>query len=169
MKSHCAPSSIAAIILAAAALAISASAADESLVRQDDRIVFVGDSITGQGWLHKQGFVHQMEAALHEKWPSGKLQAIALGGSGASVGAWQNFEKKSREAELFLDVKTVDVRATLDHGADVLIIMLGMNDLLAPYVKEQAADLDAWASRYATLLTSLRERVKPRVIALATI
>ena len=82
---------------------------------------------------------------------------------------WQNFEKRSREGVVTLDVKDVDVKATLDHGADVLIIMLGMNDLLAPYVKDQAADLDAWAERYKGLVVALRERTKPRVVALATI
>jgi hypothetical protein len=63
----------------------------------------------------------------------------------------------------------VDVKTTLDQGADVLIIMLGMNDLLSPSLKDQPADFDAWAERYKALVTSLRERAKPRVIALATI
>lgn len=143
--------------------------AGESLLRPDDRIVFIGDSITGQGWLHREGFIHQIEAALREKWPDGKHETIALGGSGSSVGAWQNFEKRSRDAELLLDVKTFDVRATLDRGADVLVIMLGMNDLLAPYVKEQPEDYDAWAERYRALITALRHRAKPRVVAMATI
>ena len=151
------------------ALSHALLASDSPLIRPDDRIVFVGDSITGQGWNNAQGFIHQVEAALKQKWPMGKLQAIGLGGSGASVGAWQNFEKRSREGVVTLDVKDVDVKATLDHGADVLIIMLGMNDLLAPYVKDQAADLDAWAERYKGLVVALRERTKPRVVALATI
>jgi lysophospholipase L1-like esterase len=157
------------LFLALAALTTTAIAAESPLLHPDDRIVFAGDSITGQGWNNGQGFIHQIEAALHKKWPEGKLQAIGLGGSGVSVGAWQNFEKRSREGPVILDVKDVDVKATLDHGADVLIIMLGMNDLLAPYVKEQAADLDAWAERYQALIAALRERAKPRVIALATI
>ncbi len=157
------------LIVAVVALTHDAPGANESLLHPDDHIVFVGDSITGQGWNNGQGFIHQIEAALREKWPTGKLRAIGLGGSGAGVGAWQNFERRSREGQVFLDVKDVDVKTTLDHGADVLIIMLGMNDLLAPYVKEQAADLDAWAERYQALITALRERAKPLVIALATI
>ena len=169
MQPLSARSLIAAIILPFAAITSSAFTADVAVLHQDDRIVFVGDSITGQGWNNGQGFIHQIETALREKWPTGKLQAIGLGGSGAGVGAWQNFEKRSREGPVILDVKDVDVKTTLDHGADVLIIMLGMNDLLAPYVKEQAADLDAWVERYQALITALRERAKPRVIALATI
>ncbi len=148
---------------------ITAFAADAPLLRQDDRIVFVGDSITGQGWNNGQGFIHQIEAALHEKWPSGKLTTIGLGGSGSTVGTWQNHEKRSREGTVILDVKGVDVGTTLDQGAEVLIIMLGMNDLLSPSLKDQPADFDAWAERYKALVTALRERAKPRVIALATI
>lgn len=156
--------------LALAAFAITAFASEaSSLIRPDDRIVVVGDSITGQGWNNGQGFIHQIEAALHEKWPSGKVQTISLGGSGAGVGAWQNFEKRSREGRVILDVKDVDVKTTLDHGADVLVVMLGMNDLLSPSLKDQPADFDAWAEHYKALIAALRERAKPRVIALATI
>ena len=151
------------------ALTILAFASDSPLIRQDDRIVFVGDSITGQGWNNGQGFIHQIEAAVHEKWPSGKLTTIGLGGSGSTVGAWQNHEKRSREGAVILDVKNVDVKTTLDQGADALIIMLGMNDLLSPSLKDQPADFDSWAERYKALITALRERAKPRVIALATI
>ncbi len=160
---------LAAILFAIITPNITAFAADAPLLRQVDRIVFVGDSITGQGWNNGQGFIHQIEAALQEKWPSGKLTTIGLGGSGSTVGAWQNHEKRSREGTVILDVKGVDVRTTLDQGAEVLIIMLGMNDLLSPSLKDQPADFDAWAERYKALVTALRERAKPRVIALATI
>lgn len=157
------------LFVALAALTITAFASDAPLLRQDDRIVFVGDSITGQGWNNGQGFIHQIEAALREKWPSGKLTTVGLGGSGSTLGAWQNHEKRSREGAVILDVKDVDVKTTLDRGADALIIMLGMNDLLSPSLKDQTADFDGWAERYKALVTALRERAKPRVIALATI
>ena len=160
---------LAAILFVIFAPTIKAFAADAPLLRQDDRIVFVGDSITGQGWNHGQGFIHQIEAALKDKWTSGKLTTTGLGGSGSTVGAWQNHEKRSRDGSVILDVKDVDVKATLDQGADVLIVMLGMNDLLSPSLKDQAADFDAWAERYKTLVNALRERANPRVIALATI
>ncbi len=172
MTSHSfsiAPNSKGLAFLMSVALPIFAFASDSPLVRQDDRIVFIGDSITGQGWNNGQGFIHQIEAALRAKWPNGKLTTIGLGGSGSTVGAWQNHEKRSRAGSVILDVKEVDVKSTLDHGADVLIIMLGMNDLLSPSLKDQPADFDAWAERYKALVTTLRERAKPRVIALATI
>ena len=142
--------------------------ADPAL-RPNDRIVFVGDSITGQSVNHPQGFLRQLKWALDEVKSNAAPTLTALGGSGQSVGSWMNVEQRSHTAETFLDIKGVDVKATLDSGADVLIIMLGMNDLLAPYVTERAEDLDAWAGRYRTLLHALRERAKPRITALATI
>jgi len=93
----------------------------------------------------------------------------ALGGSGTTVGAWLNIEKKSRDNPVFLDVKTADVKATLDGGADVVVIMLGMNDVLAPGVKNTPAELDAWAVRYHDLIEAIKARTHPRVVALATI
>ena len=141
----------------------------DSLLKPGDRVVFVGDSITGQSINHPQGYLHQLKWALNEVKSNTAPTLIALGGSGQSVGSWQNVEKKSREAETFLDIRGVDVKTTLDTGADVLIIMLGMNDLLSPYISESTEDLDAWAERYRQLLNSIRARAKPRVSALATI
>ena len=150
-------------------LLLAFSALAEPALRPNDRVVFVGDSITGQSVNHPQGFLHQLKWALDEVKSNAAPTLTALGGSGQSVGSWMNVEQRSRTAETFLDIKGVDVKATLDAGADVLIIMLGMNDLLAPYVSERMEDLDAWADRYRTLLRTLRERAKPRVTALATI
>ena len=148
---------------------VQATASTAPLLQRDDRIVFIGDSITGLGWNNGQGFIHQIETALREKWPEGKQQVVPLGGSGQSVGSWQGVEKMSRDKERTLDAKDVGVKAALDRPADVVVVMLGMNDLLAPYVTERAEDLEAWADRYKALVTALRERVKPRIIALATI
>jgi hypothetical protein len=47
--------------------------------------------------------------------------------------------------------------------------MLGMNDLLAPYISEQEKDMDTWTGHYKELITALRDRVKHRVMALASI
>lgn len=141
----------------------------DSVIRPDDRIVFVGDSITGLGWNNADGFIHLIDSALRQKWPDGKLKVIPLGGSGQSVSSWQSIEKNSREKESTLDVKGVNVKESLDQPADVVIIMLGMNDILAPYISEKEADLNAWTGRYRELIAALRERVKPRIMAIASI
>ena len=138
-------------------------------VRDADRIVFVGDSITGQGGGNAAGFVHLIEWALRQSRPANTMKFIPLGGSGQSVGSWLSVEEKSRTTESNLDVKGFGVKENLDQPADVLVIMLGMNDILAPYLTEETKEVDAWAERYRVLIRALRERVKPRVLALAQI
>ncbi len=165
------PSAIFGLFLALATIGTTFSRADETkpLLHDGDRIVFVGDSITGQGGNLSQGWTHLMAEALAQTHPNGVPTLIALGGSGQTVGSWQNVEKKSRDEAMTLDVKGVDVKATLDQHADVVVIMLGMNDVLSPSLSATDADFDAWATRYRALIASLRERTKPRVLALATV
>ncbi len=142
----------------------------DSVIHDKDRIAFCGDSITGQGAkAGPDGWVGLIEEGLAIAHPSGGQTLTALGGSGSTVQAWLNFEKRSRDEAVFLDIPDVDIKTTLDGGADVLIFMLGMNDLLAPSIKDSPADFDAWASRYHDLIEACKARAHPRVIALATI
>lgn len=140
------------------------------IIKDHDRIVFVGDSITGQGVIRgKGGWIALIGEGLRLERPALEPTLTGLGGSGATVGAWLNFEQRSRAAPVILDVKDVEVGKTLDAGADVVIVMLGMNDVLAPSLKQRAADFDAWAMGYAKLIDVLRARSHPRVMALATV
>jgi len=139
-----------------------------SLLKPHDRVVFIGDSITGQGANAASGWAHLIDQALKTVHPDWSLTFISLGGSGQTVGSWQNVEKKSRDQAVVLDVKTVDVKATLDQPADVVICMLGMNDTLRPSLKNQPEDIAKWASQYRDLIASIRARTHPRVFALAT-
>ena len=134
------------------------------------RIVFCGDSITGQGggWIDA-GFCFQMEWALEKQHPGASYTLVPLGGSGHGVASWTGLERDSRTAEVMLDVKSVGVKASLDRPADVLVVMLGMNDVLAPYVGADDAALDRWIGGYRQLVTSLQERTRPRVTAICTI
>ena len=101
--------------------------------------------------------------------PGGAPTLVALGGSGQGVGSWGGVVSGSRDKEGFLDVKGVGVKSTFDAGADVVVVMLGMNDVLAPYVGSDAKSLDQWTANYRKLIQSLKERAKPRLVALATI
>jgi len=67
-----------------------------------------------------------------------------------------------------MDIKTVDVKTTLDGGADVLIIMLGMNNVLSPDIGNTPEAVDGWIATYRNLIGVLRARTHPRVVALAT-
>ena len=103
------------------------------IIKDHDRIVFVGDSITGQGVIRgKGGWIALIGEGLRLERPALEPTLTGLGGSGATVGAWLNFEQRSRAAPVILDVKDVQVGKTLDAGADVVIVMLGMNDVLPP-------------------------------------
>ena len=159
-----------AALLATPATAAAQPAAGPASGLANARVVFCGDSITGQGggWLGA-GYCFQMEWALKQRHPDATLRFVALGGSGMGVGNWIGVEKNSRTTEAMLDVKEVGVKANLDQPADVLVVMLGMNDVLAPYIGGTDADLDTWRDAYRQLVKALQERVRPKVTAICTI
>lgn len=159
-----------AFFLAVISTSIGAAAVDQACLQNGNgRIVLIGDSITGLSRNAANGFAYDMEAAIKATYPDSKLELEALGGSGQSVGSWLGVEENSRTKEANLDVKGIGVKATLDQPADVVVIMLGMNDVLAPYIDNTPASLDRWAQRYEKLIDALQRRVKPRLIALGSV
>ncbi len=131
--------------------------------------MFAGDSITGQGGNGgPNGWVGLIGGALKEQNPANHQILVPLGGSGQTVGGWINVERKSRTAPAFLDVKAFDVQAELNQHADVVVVMLGMNDVLAPSMKDAPDAYQKWIASYRTLIAALRERTTPRIVALAT-
>jgi len=141
--------------------------AETSVLQPNDRIVFVGDSITGQG-AGTTGWAGLIGEALKATHPDGNFTIISLGGSGQGVGSWQNIEKKSRAESVILDVKTLDVKTELGQPANVVISMLGMNDILFPRMRMTPEDYAKWGASYLELINAIKERTKPRVVALAT-
>lgn len=142
----------------------------QSAIKDNDRLIFIGDSITAQGTKGGKGaWLAMIGEGLSLTRPDAKPTLIGLGGSGSTVGAWLNFEKRSRTEPLALDVKETDVGRTLDAGAEIVVVMLGMNDVLSPSLKNDPADFDAWIMRYSELIEVIRVRSHPRVIAVATV
>lgn len=133
------------------------------------RIVLVGDSITGLSKNHPKGFARVMEEALREASPGREVEIVALGGSGQSVSSWVGIAERSQTQKTILDVKGVDANVELAKSADVLVVMLGMNDVLAPYVGNSEESLDRWIGTYEKLVSGLQARVRPKVLALAGI
>lgn len=146
---------------------VASAQPQQSLLREGDRVVVVGDSITGQS-LGGHGYVALMREALRRAHPDTKTTLTPLGGSGHTVGSWIGVEKDSRQRNFGLDVPGVDVKKTLDGGADVIILMLGMNNVLRPDMGDTPEAVAGWVSNYRTLILALRERTHARVIALAT-
>jgi hypothetical protein len=93
----------------------SESAADAALRDGSARVVFVGDSITGQGggWVGT-GYVFKMRDALNAVYPGAKPDLVPLGGSGMGVGAWLGLAKDAGKQKRDLDVKGVEVGAGED-------------------------------------------------------
>jgi len=157
-------------LLAMRLVAIACFAAEPAAGDGNARIVFIGDSITGQGggWLGA-GYVFKMREALSTVYPEAKHELVPLGGSGMGVNAWLALAKNETKQKQDLDVKGVEVAAALSKPTDVMVVMLGMNDVLAPYVNDTDASLDQWLANYRELTSVLSARLKPKVIALATI
>jgi len=144
--------------------------ASGGVIQDHDRIIFVGDSITGQGAkAGKNGWVALIGEGLAQERPAAHPTLIPLGGSGSTVNAWLIHEQRSRTQPVFLDVKDIEVGKALDAGAEVVVIMLGMNDVLAPSLHDRPADFDLWADKYRSLIKAIRARSHPRVVGLATI
>jgi lysophospholipase L1-like esterase len=164
-------SALALLLLGGLTLALNLAGAEASASREGSaRIVFIGDSITGQGgsWLGT-GYVFKIREALKAVHPDARPDLVPLGGSGMGVGSWLALAKNADHQQRDLDVKGVEVTAALSQPADAMVVMLGMNDVLAPYVNDTEASLDQWLASYRELFRLLSARLKPGVIALATI
>jgi lysophospholipase L1-like esterase len=139
-------------------------------IRPSDRVIFAGDSITGIGENRDFGFVKLMREAL-EKTRGIKPTLVALGASGHTAGAWLGIEKRSRDQHFTLDVKDAehDVKDNLDAGADIVVIMLGMNDNLQAGVTDDDLSVSKWIRYHRELVDVLQQRTKARTVALATV
>lgn len=146
---------------------LSISAAEVYIPKNTERIIFIGDSITAQGQLHNGGWGKYLREALESG--SEKSNAVLLGGSGHTIGSWTNVEKNSRRKDIFLDSKKLNIGKEIDKGAKVLVIMLGMNDVLGPYLDGSQKSVDDWGERYVQLVNLLQKRVKAKQVCLATV
>jgi len=142
----------------------------ESLLRPNDRIIFVGDSITAQGVGGTQGYYHQVTNALHAVYPSYRNEVIGLGFSGNTVFSWtDSLEVKSRTEPVPANTGGFDIHTAFARPADLVLILLGMNDILRPTVTDDEAALLVWKEKYRELIRAIRKRVTPREVVLCEI
>lgn len=149
-------------------LSSSVFSVDVYVPENTDRVIFIGDSITAQGQLHSGGWGKYVREAL-ESVGGSKPNAVLLGGSGHTIGSWTNVEKNSRTKDVFLDSKKLNIGKEIDQGAKVLVIMLGMNDVLGPYLDGSQKSVDNWGERYVALVNLFQSRVKAKQVCLATV
>lgn len=155
----------------AAAWALLAGACfADSLLKPNDRIIFVGDSITAQSVGDPEGYYHQFTNTLHTVYPESKNEVISLGFSGNTLFDWKDtLEVKSRTESVPANCGGFDVRTAFAKHGDVVFILLGMNDILRPTMRDDEAVLKTWQAKYRELIAAIRERVTPRVIVLCEI
>ncbi len=142
----------------------------QSLLKANDRIIFVGDSITAQGVGGSRGFYHQFTNMLHTVYPSYHNEVIGLGFSGNTIFSWtDHLEVKSRTESVPANTGGFDIHTAFAKPAELVIIFLGMNDILSPTVVEDEAVLLTWKEKYRQLIQAIRKRVTPREIVLCEI
>ncbi|MBQ3821567.1 MAG: hypothetical protein II807_00770 [Thermoguttaceae bacterium] len=122
-----------------------------------ERIVVVGDSITGHSMNLPYGFTHEIRAALADA--HNDAEFVPLGGSGQTIFSWRNIIANSYENNQRLDINGIFVKDEFDKGADVILVHLGMNDALQPSVKSDEEGFASWKAEYGKLVADLRKRV----------
>lgn len=142
----------------------------ESLLKPNDRITFVGDSITAQSVGGSQGYYHQFTNELQKAYPASSSEVIGLGFSGNTLFDWKDtLEVKSRTQSVPANCGGFDVHTAFAKHGDVVLILLGMNDILRPTMRDDEAVLQTWKAKYRELVQAIRERVTPREIVLCEI
>ena len=142
----------------------------DSLLKPNDRIIFVGDSITAQAVGGSQGYFHQFTNELHKVYPAYGNEVIGLGFSGNTLFDWKDtLEVKSRTQSVPANCGGFDVHTAFAKHGDIVFILLGMNDILKPTMLDDEAVLQTWKAKYRELVVAIRERVTPREIILCEI
>ena len=158
------------VLVAGMIVLLATGARAESLIRSGDRIIFVGDSITAQSVGGSQGFYHQFTKAIRTVYSAYGNEVISLGFSGQTLFGWKdNLEVKSRTQSVPANCGGFDVHTALAKHGDIVLILLGMNDILKPTMRDDEAVLQTWKAKYRELLAAIRHRVTPREIVLCEI
>jgi len=142
----------------------------ESLLKPNDRIIFVGDSITAQSVGGPNGYYHQFTNELKRAYPASVSEVIGLGFSGNTLFDWtDNLEVKSRTQSVPANCGGFDVQTAFAKHGDIVFILLGMNDILRPTMLDDETVLQTWKAKYRELIRAIRVRVTPREIVLCEI
>jgi len=135
---------------------LAAAGRADSLLKPNDRIIFVGDSITAQSVGGLRGYYHQFTSALQTVYPTYKNEVIALGFSGNTLFDWKDtLEVKSRTQSVPANCGGFDVHTAFAKHGDLVLILLGMNDILKPTMRDDEAVLQTWKAKYRELIAAI--------------
>ena len=148
------------ILLILALLCIPAAAFAE-------RIVVVGDSITGHSMNLPCGYTHRVRLALQEAGVT-DVEFIPLGGSGQTVSSWRNIVDYSYEHRQRLDIPDIYVKDEFDKGADTILIFLGTNDAHCPSISNADNCYEVWKAEYQDLINRIKARCPYKKLILGT-
>ena len=145
-------------------------------LRDGDHLVFCGDSITCHSWTRENGSHHLITNALARSGRAKGVTVTGLGFCGNTVRDWIGREKGTRGSGGKTQMSNrhgdrfppQDVKKTLDGKVDVVVILLGMNDILMPAVGPTGRDRAEWARDYARLASNLWTRTSARTLVLGT-
>ena len=156
----------AALCLVAARADDGGAQADAPRVKPGETVVLIGDSITEQAYRIPWGYYHALTNAA----PG--INFIPLGFSGYQVKGWSDMERASvTNADVWTWYRNPgwNLKSVFDGKVDAVVIFLGMNDILQPSIRDDAADVARWLHDYATFVRNLRARARPREMIFATI
>ncbi|MBR0193034.1 MAG: hypothetical protein IJQ31_13325 [Thermoguttaceae bacterium] len=123
-----------------------------------ERVLVVGDSITAQSnadW----GYAPIVRKALADAGVT-DVTFVSLGWSGQTVAGWIPVVERSKtDPNVHGDRGDILFKQEFDQGGDTLIVFLGMNDVLCPYVFPTDEGYAKWKADYCELIDRLRERV----------
>lgn len=122
-----------------------------------ERVLVVGDSITGHSMNLPYGYANEIRKILKDE--SEDINFIPLGGSGQTIFSWRHIISNSYENNHRLDIADIMVKEEFDRGADVILVHLGMNDALQPSIPYSEDGLKSWKQEYTSLVQELKKRV----------
>ena len=125
-------------------------------LKPDDRIVFIGDSITDAGRLERAyrpygyGYVHFAANWLLAKYPDYNIDIVNTGISGNTI----------------RDLKSRWDKDCLSYNPNIVSVLIGINDVWRQYTNRlnEAVFLDEFELTYKELLSQLKEKTDCQLV-----
>jgi lysophospholipase L1-like esterase len=124
------------------------------LLKQDDHILFFGDSITDAGWRSEgdkplgKGYVASIASTLTSRYPQLKLKVTNRGISGNRV-----YDLQKR-----LQADVLDLKPT------VVSILIGINDTWRRFDRDMLSPVEDFLAAYRLICSRIKEELSARLV-----